>query len=63
MNKDNISRAVENICHQGCTTVSDIIAMLEKGETVKQASHLSCEELMALLKELKSIMAVYEKRS
>ena len=62
MKNDNISRTVEAICSQGCTSVSGIIDMLEKGETVNQASHLSCEELMALLKELKSIMAVYDSR-
>lgn len=61
MNDDNISKAVEAICHQGCTSVSSIIEMLEKGETVEQAVHLSCDELIALLKELKSIMAVYKK--
>lgn len=63
MKEDNISKAVEAICNQGCTSVSSIIEMLEKGESVEQASHLSCDELMALLKELKAIMAIYKKRN
>ena len=62
MKEDNISKAVESICNQGCTSVSSIIEMLEKGEAIEQVSHLSCDELMALLKELKAIMGVYEKR-
>ncbi|MCW8853628.1 MAG: hypothetical protein OQK76_02900 [Gammaproteobacteria bacterium] len=63
MNEDNISKAVEAICHQGCTSVSDIIDALENGITVEQTTHLSCDELIALLKELKAIMAIYEKRN
>ena len=63
MNEDNISKAVDAICHQGCTSVASIIDALEKGKPIEQASHLSYNELIALLKELKTIMAVYEKRS
>ena len=63
MNEDNISKAVEAICHQGCTSVSSIIDALEKGASIEQTSHLSYNELIVLLKELKTIMAVYEKRS
>ncbi|MDH5471272.1 MAG: hypothetical protein OEY87_08670 [Gammaproteobacteria bacterium] len=62
MNTDNISKAVETICLQGCTSVSGIINALENGETTEHTVHLSYDELMALLKELKAIMAVYEKR-
>jgi len=63
MNEDNISKAIDAICHQGCTSVASIIEALEKGKSIEQASHLSYSELIVLLRELKAIMAVYEKRS
>ena len=62
MKEDNISKAVETICSMGCTSVSSIIETLEKGEATEVTSHLSTEELITLLKELKSIMAVYNKQ-
>lgn len=58
-----ISKAIEEICHQGCDSVNNIIQALENGEHVQEAIELKKpEERSILLAELKEIMDVYKKR-
>ncbi|TNF32618.1 MAG: hypothetical protein EP315_09360 [Gammaproteobacteria bacterium] len=62
MSHDNISQALEAICHLGCKEVNDIIESMKNGVCPQQASHLSALEKDLLLEELKNIMAVYERK-
>lgn len=55
------SQLIESLCSQGCDSVRNTITALEKGEYSKQMSGLSPEEQHEILKELKEIMAVYDK--
>lgn len=62
MNHDKVHKAVEDICHLGCTTVNEVIETLQQGEHVAEAEELDHQEREALLKELKTIMDVYERK-
>lgn len=57
--KTKIDQYVEMFSQKGCTTVTSIIATMERGETIAEMGDLSAEERQAILVELKSIMAVY----
>jgi hypothetical protein len=63
MENKKITGAIESICHNGCTTVNAIITSLEKGEPIDQINDLNKQDVSILIKELKSIMDVYNKRS
>ncbi len=62
MNHDKIAKAVEAICKQGCTTVNEVIRALEHGGEVAETERLDRDERGEVLRELKSIMDVYEKK-
>ncbi len=54
-----IEECVEIICSKGCQSVRSDILMLEDGQSLPETEGLSAEECLILIKELKSIMAVY----
>ena len=60
MENKNILKVIETICHMGCSSVNNIIAALEKGESIDQTEDLSKEEIEILIKELKTIMSIYD---
>ena len=62
MNKlsQNLQRCVESLCGDGCQAVNGYIEQLERGGSVPQTELLSYEDRQEVLKELKSIMAVYD---
>ena len=62
MSHEKVSKAVEDICKLGCTTVNEIIETLEQGEDVAETNQLTRSERGELLHELKSIMNVYENK-
>lgn len=62
MDRSKIDHCVELLSHKGCTEVWRIIAALEAGNEVVEAALLTRDERDAVLAELKSIMAVYERR-
>lgn len=55
-----IQQRVESLCQSGCKAVNATIAALESGQPVAQVEDLSAEERNAVLRELKTIMAVYD---
>lgn len=63
MDLERINLAVESICATGCTSVNAIIETLESGNTVNGLEQFSAVEVSYVLVELKSIMAVYEKKN
>ncbi|MEN8220092.1 MAG: hypothetical protein ABFS56_27830 [Pseudomonadota bacterium] len=58
-NDKAIDTCLEQICGQGCRSVNQIIQQFEQGKQIEVAQHLSILQRGILLKELKSIMAVY----
>jgi hypothetical protein len=50
---------VEAVCQQGCRQVRQAITILELGGDVPETRGLTLDERLALLAELKAIMAVY----
>lgn len=51
---------IEKVCGQGCIQVNQTINQLEKGQCPKQLEQLSSLERETVLKELKSVMDVYD---
>ena len=62
MNSPKLTHCIEILCHEGCTAVRGYIANLEQGQAVPHAEELSDDEKQILLKELKTVMAVYDAR-
>jgi len=60
MDQSKIAHCIEVLCQKGCKEVSLVILALERGEPVAEAQELNEGERQAVLKELKSIMAVYQ---
>ncbi len=56
---NQIELFLEQICEQGCRSVNQVIKQLEKGESIELTRDLNESQQKILLKELKSIMAVY----
>ena len=49
-----LSRHLSTLCHQGCTTVREVIEQLETGSNLPELSELNDEERQQLLQELKN---------
>jgi hypothetical protein len=60
LNHRLIEQSVENLCHKGCRAVWDDIAALEAGKRLPEVETLSIDEIRAVIRELKAVMAVYE---
>lgn len=56
----SVERSVEKLCGKGCRSVWSDIDALEAGERLPEVEGLSKDELALVIKELKSIMSVYE---
>ena len=60
---NKINKLIETICSEGCTSVNSVIKTLENGEdTHYHEEPLSAAERIQIIKELKEIMHVYNKR-
>lgn len=57
-----IETAIDAICLLGCDVVSAYISALQSGETRPQYQALDAAQRNRLLRELQSIMDVYENR-
>lgn len=62
MHDSRISDCVDTLCEQGCTSVRQAIRRLSSGQAPTEASRLSAAQRRELLRELRTIMAVYDKR-
>jgi hypothetical protein len=60
--KPDLDALVERICARGCRSVNDLIQRLEQGLPTTDTEGLEPRTVRTLVKELKSIMAVYAAR-
>lgn len=63
MLKPELQSVVERLCEDGCTAVNQYIVEIQAGRQPVSMQHLNHQECKAVLAELKSIMAVYERRN
>lgn len=59
MRSEKIEQCVELLCQKGCGSVRQDILLLEQGVVLPELSALDDLARQAVLKELRSIMAVY----
>ena len=62
MTTPRIDQRITQICELGCTRVSEIIVVLEQGQTTLETADLRPVEQALVLRELQAIMAVYNSR-
>jgi hypothetical protein len=60
MDQSKIAHCIEILCQKGCKEVSLVIRAMERGEPMAEVQELDEGERQAVLKELKSIMSVYQ---
>jgi hypothetical protein len=60
MDQSKIAHCIEILCQKGCKEVSLTILALERGEPMTEVQELNEGERQAVVKELKSIMSVYQ---
>lgn len=60
MDHSLVEQSVEKLCGKGCRSVWADIDALEAGQRLPEVKGLSREEVDLVIKELKSIMSVYE---
>ena len=61
MDQAKINRCIDVLCHRGCREVTRIIGVLEGGEPLSETDELNTAERGEVLRELKAIMAVYDR--
>ncbi len=61
MDQEKINHCVETLCNKGCREVTRTIGIMERHEPLAETAALSAEEQAAVLHELQSIMAVYDR--
>jgi hypothetical protein len=61
MNRPKVESCVDVLALRGCRQVTEVIRRLESGRLVPEVAGLGEEEIAAVLDELRSIMAVYER--
>ncbi len=59
---NEIDACVERICDLGCSKVYQIIELMEQGEDIYELNGINAKTRQAVLRELKTIMAVYDAR-
>ena len=61
MDQAKINRCIEVLCHKGCREVTRVIGVLERDEALPETAGLDAAECAEVLRELKVIMAVYDR--
>jgi len=59
---NEIDTCIECICDLGCGEVYRVIDLIERGDVVPELNGVNAEVHEAVLRELKTIMAVYDAR-
>lgn len=59
-NSLKVNQRIEAVCEAGCEAVLASIQTLESGHQVALTDDLSTEETQQVLRELKTIMSVYD---
>ncbi len=62
MSHQDVEKCIEALCACGCEAVRASIRQLESGRPLPEAESLSEEQRQGVLRELKSIMSVYDAR-
>ncbi len=62
MKQSKVDQAIERLCQKGCQALWLDIATLDQGQPVTETLGLSAQEQAQVLREIKSIMAVYKGR-
>lgn len=60
MYSNRVDESVELLCQKGCKALWSDIDKMEQGRILPELQELSARERAEVLKEIKSIMAVYE---
>jgi hypothetical protein len=60
MDKRRIDDCVERLCLKGCKALWDDIDRMDRGQVLPELAHLDADERAEVLREIKSIMAVYK---
>jgi hypothetical protein len=60
MYSNRVDESVELLCQKGCKALWNDIDKMEQGKILPELRELSARERAEVLKEIKSIMAVYE---
>ena len=60
MDQSKVAHCIEVLCQKGCKEVSLVILALERDDPMAEVQELNKGERQAVLKELKSIMSVYQ---
>jgi hypothetical protein len=58
-----LQTVVDHLCEDGCKAVTQYIDEIEKGDFPAPMRNLNPQQCQVVLAELKSIMAVYTRRS
>lgn len=61
MDQAKINRCIDVLCHRGCREVTRVIGVLERSEPLSETDGLNSAERGEVLRELKAIMAVYDR--
>jgi len=56
-----MNRVVDSICHRGCGYVNSILADVDERQRCEELQALDTEQQVGVLKELQTVMAVYDK--
>lgn len=62
MLKPELQTVVEQLCEDGCVAVNQYISEIQSGKYPAAMRQLDRQECETVLTELKSIMAVYERK-
>ncbi len=60
MDKKRIEDCVERLCQKGCKALWTDIERMDRGQVLPELSGLDANERAEVLKEIKSLMAVYK---
>lgn len=60
MDPRRVESSIELICRKGCRAVWGDIDALAQGRSIPETAGLTAHERLAVLRELRAVMAVYE---
>jgi len=61
MDQAKVNHCIEVLCHKGCREVTRVIGVLERNEALAETAALDTAERGEVLRELRAIMAVYDR--
>jgi hypothetical protein len=61
MNKTQMYRVIDSICRRGCRYVNTLLADAEERRRCKELQALDTDQQRGVIKELKTVMSVYDK--